>query len=478
MDCEEVKQNLELHVLDALTPDEAAAIVHHLAVCKSCNLAAQEYIRLIGDVRAAHEPVQASTNFEQTVRSSVNGEIERLRSQRRLRRGVIAASVAAAALVLVAVCWRMANPSGRPDRQMAGSTSTDRSTLPEPEVRIRSRQRWRYPGARAAVAASAADGVVVSGKRMYLLRTDGDTARVVALDAETGAAQWQSAVDSVGCIAADRTHVFCLSLAGPRALEMVTLDAGTGQALWRSPRSVTRRLRPPCRPVVVSNGRVCWADGAAVRMMDAETGRTLWVRSFTAGTTVSRPAATAKELLVATIGALYCLDTKTGKTEWRLMLEQSPKGRARPLVDVMSGQVYCLQSINRNQARLFCVDVSTRKVRWRDDLAPARSLLAAKDAVYVRGRQIVALGADEGEQLWTSHAAGCGPLALIDGLLHFVDTTGPGRLIAVRPRTGRKAWEVSGIRSCDVFTRIGPTGYIKTQDGTIHALALVRADSL
>ena len=39
-------------------------------------------------------------------------------------------------------------------------------------------------------------------------------------------------------------------------------------------------------------------------------------------------------------------------------------------------------------------------------------------------------------------------------------------------RTGHKAWEMPGILSCDAFTKVGSTGYIKTQDGTVHALAM------
>jgi len=63
-------------------------------------------------------------------------------------------------------------------------------------------------------------------------------------------------------------------------------------------------------------------------------------------------------------------------------------------------------------------------------------------------------------------------LSAFDGLVHFVDSSGAGRLVAVDERTGQQAWTLAGLRSCSAFTKAGTTGYIKTQDGVVYAFAL------
>ena len=101
-----------------------------------------------------------------------------------------------------------------------------------------------------------------------------------------------------------------------------------------------------------------------------------------------------------------------------------------------------------------------------------RHLLATPEGVFLRGEDIRAYAPATGRPLWRRAAGGCGPLTSHGGLIHFVDSGGGGRLLALRPRSGGKVWEIAGIRSCDAFRRVGRTGYIKTQDGVIHAIAL------
>ena len=122
-------------------------------------------------------------------------------------------------------------------------------------------------------------------------------------------------------------------------------------------------------------------------------------------------------------------------------------------------------------SQLCCVDLGSRRLLWRRRVPGVRSLLATDEAVYVRGQEIVALSHRTGERLWRRAAEGCGPLTRSGGLVHFVDTRAEGRLVALSERSGQTAWEIPGIRSCDGFTKVGDTGYIKTQDGIVHALA-------
>lgn len=113
-----------------------------------------------------------------------------------------------------------------------------------------------------------------------------------------------------------------------------------------------------------------------------------------------------------------------------------------------------------------------RRLIWQEPIPAARCLLAAGGRIYVRAERILALNGATGRRLWVCAAGGCGPLTLSDGLICFVDSSRAGRLVALEQHTGRKAWEILGIRSCDAFRRVGTTGYIKTHDGTVRAIAL------
>ena len=116
------------------------------------------------------------------------------------------------------------------------------------------------------------------------------------------------------------------------------------------------------------------------------------------------------------------------------------------------------------------MDLATRGLVWQRAAPGARSLLAAEGAVYVRGQRVQALDGSSGRLLWSRAALGCGPLTYADHQLHYVDSDGGGRLLALRARTGTTAWEVPGIRSCGAFAKVGDTRYIKTQDGIVHAI--------
>ena len=120
----------------------------------------------------------------------------------------------------------------------------------------------------------------------------------------------------------------------------------------------------------------------------------------------------------------------------------------------------------------MCVDPQTRRVAWKTAVPNALHLLAAGGGLYLRGHDVRALDSATGRTVWTRPAEGCGAMTLADGLLHFADARASGRLVALDARTGRTAWEMPGLRSCDALVTAGGTGYLKTQDGVIYALAL------
>ena len=131
-----------------------------------------------------------------------------------------------------------------------------------------------------------------------------------------------------------------------------------------------------------------------------------------------------------------------------------------------------LDDVDAKREYTFCLHHHSRDVRWKRPIPPTGSLLATDQGIYLRSNRIVALDTATGKERWSCAAAGCGPLNLIDDLVHFSDAGTYARLVALHQQSGKAAWEITGLRSCDALTKIENTGYIKTQDGILHAIDL------
>jgi len=454
-----------LYVLGDLPEAQHARIAAHVAGCASCRQAEQEYRLLVCEVQFSAPDATVREGLSDRIRSAAAREIASERRRLALRRFVAAASSAAAVLLLglgVWGAWRMANPTPSP--------SSPAVAVPQAPARPALLKEWQYDGARAAPSIPA-DEVVVQGSSMYLLQDSPLGRGVSAIDIATGARMWQSRSLDLAYLSADASHVF--GLAGSRGTtEVVALAASDGRELWRYAQADSQRLLTPHAPLPLSGGRLCWTHAGVVHMLDAETGEQLWTRRLPAEGQLSAAVADGKDLYVLTGKSLYCLDRDSGREAWREPLGAGRSGHRRALVAMAPGRIYFLRTKLGHTARIFCMDVASRRIAWSRPAAAAQSLLATSGGVFLRGGEdIVALDARNGQPLWTRTASGCGALTVIDGLIHFVDSSDAGRLVAVDPRTGREAWEVPGIHSCDAIARIGNTGYIKTRDGTVRALA-------
>lgn len=478
MNCDEVRDNLEWLVMGGLGDEDASRTRAHLARCEACAAVERDYRHLVGRIRRDGCATVARPAAERAIRLAIDAEIAEIAAARSRPRGVRvlwAVASVAAVLLIALVIWRpwrdepptAPAPAGLSWAPLPTASAGRLSTVAE---------RWRYAGARTQTT-SIADGVVVRGERMYLLCNDPRGARVVAVDAATGVQRWRSAVASLGYLAADRAHVFCLA-ADRRRVELVASAAGDGSVIWRYPQDRPGLLGGMCRPVVVTGERVCWTNGPAVHMLTAATGRELWTWAPPDEGPPSSAVVNGDDLLVATRSAVHCLSVRTGREKWRQPLPRDAPGRGPPLLAAGAGKAYIVRGRRACRGRLVTMDLATRAVLWRRNIPVVRSLLATDEGLYLRGREIVGLDHQTGRQRWACEAGGCGPLTLIDGRIHFVDTRRCGRLVAIEPLTGRKAWEITGIRSCDAFARVGRTGYIKTRDGVVHAIALGDARQL
>jgi outer membrane protein assembly factor BamB len=329
--------------------------------------------------------------------------------------------------------------------------------------------RWQMAGAEA-LTDSLADEVVVQGDQLYLLRRGHLRSFVAALDARTGRQRWCAAVPSIGYLAADERRAYCLAATRPGVLELIALNAGTGDVAWRYQRKGVHS-RHAAAPVP-SGDRVCWTTGDRVSVIDAGSGREIWTTRVGAPGRLSNPVRAGDRIYLACPEAVHVFDAESGEDRNRWAFPQTGPTRGHPVLGFDDGRLYVAVERADGASEAGCFDVASGKIAWRRRIPGAQHLVAVGGVLCLRGSTVQGLEARSGRTLWTFDAAGCGPLYAGDGRVHFVDTTGEGTLLALDARTGRSRWAVDGVRSCDAFARVGDTGVIKTQDGVVHAIAM------
>jgi len=435
-----------------------ADVADHVAACPDCRAVCDDYRRMIVQLRSSADPTGPRPAFEAGARAAVRTEVHSARRRIRIRRAGVALGAAAATLLLAVAVGHLAG--NKPDKRPDGCASQRASA-----------EQWRLDGA-LAVPTSAAGGVVVRGERMYVVRRGDGGHHVAAVSVTTGDLIWESGLESRGYLAADDQRVYCLTPASRRTIDLVALDAATGRPLWRFGGQASLGLRVPCRPVPLPRGRVCWTARDTVHMLDAASGLAIWTRSFPDEGPLSPAWAWGGQYYVASSRALYCLSGEAGADTCRHPLDASGVLRSRPLVAVCGSRAYVACPTPTPMSRLVCLDLADRRVLWSRSVPRPLHLLATEDVLYVRGPEVLAFDAASGRPRWTRLASGCSPMTADDGLLHLLDAADAGRLVALDRHTGRDAWEIPGIRSCDAFVRSGDLGFVKTLDGVVHAFAL------
>ncbi len=451
MDCQKVRQMLELFALEGLSAWQQAAVAEHLHSCGECRALARRYELLTALLRMSAAP----PDFEEGMWPALRGEVRRARP-RLFRRRVVKVGAALAAFVLV-VCalW----PLMRPD-----------SAAPEDAAR-RPVRRWTLSGLRTRPRSPAYE-FTVAGHRLFALCEEGDAPRVCAFDATSGQKLWQSAEAYIGYLAADAVGLYALRATANGRVELVAMDCESGRVLWRREAPVSSEATGGARPLPLDGERLCWTAGELILVLEARTGRVVWRRRVAGEGALSRPVRDGARLLVATGGALHGFRAATGERLWRRDVEGGTGAVAGPLLAAAAGRAYLVQRHYSPRAAVCCVDLATGRTVWRRRVGRASRLLPAGGAVYVRGEQVLALDGSTGQPLWKFPADGCGALTADRGTVRFVDTGKGGRLVALDARTGRTVWEMPGVKSCDPFVTTRRTGYLKTGQGSMLAIVL------
>lgn len=452
MTCQDVRRQLGLWATGDVPPAERRRVETHLASCPACREAAEAYRAAVEQVRGSASPTTVRAGAPARLRSAgataLRAERRRIRRRRVVR---LAAGLAATVLLGVAVGYVV-------DALRGPATKAGPAT-----------ERWRLAGVEAA-RTSPAENVVVRGDRLYAVRRGPGGGSVVAIDAAAGEAVWEVPLARPSHVAADDDRVFCVA-AGEGGPVLVALKASDGRRAWRyGPRTgeVALRLSPP---VPLDGGRVAWTVGPRVCVLEAATGRPAWTRALPASP-LSAVAAAGGDLLVAGCGALYGLDPSTGRERWRTAYREPLAPAVAPLLAVGGTRAYVAGAEGGVGGRLVCVDGTSQRLVWTRRVPRPRHLLATAEGVYLRCEDVQALDEASGRPVWTCRADGCGPMTVTDGLIRFVDSGRDGRLVALDRRTGRTAWEMAGLRSCGAFVAAGDTGYVRTWDGVVHAIAL------
>ena len=457
MDCSEVRERLELFVLGELADEELAEIRAHLGGCPGCRELEADYRCLLGELKRLGTGEVPAAGLVQRIEAAGRAELGRGVRRRWVRRAVAAVGSVAALLLLWFGAWSIWSERDG-ERGDAGAGA----------------ERWRYTGAQATPT-SMADELLVRDRVLYLLRRGRFGAGVSAIDAATGLPRWQSETPTIGYLAADDARVFCLASIRPNTLDLVALDASDGVPIWRYSCGAVRPRRDACRPVSVGGDRVCWTAGTEVHLLDAATGGTKWVRRIPKAGQLSRVASRGDRLYVAGADGLHCLDAGSGEPVCGRAFAGVPSGVRRPQLALGPDRVYVVQDRPDGDSQLlsFSLCRSGHRLMWQRRVRKVQHLLFAAGTLYLRTTEVCALDGQTGRRLWAHPAVGCGPLTRVHGLIHFADASEGGRLVALSERTGAEMWVIAGLRSCTGFTGGGRTGYIKTLDGVVHAIALV-----
>ena len=187
---------------------------------------------------------------------------------------------------------------------------------------------------------------------------------------------------------------------------------------------------------------------------------------------MSRAAVSGRDVYVAGRNGIYCMDGESGQTQWRLPYRFYTWLGMKPLIATTKpARLFVAAGSKDGRSWVRCIDTSTHRCLWERLVPRVSHLCAAKGRVYLRCQDVLALDQDTGEPVWEVEATGCSPITAYDGVLCFIDRTRQGRLVAVGCETGRTAWQVPGLGSCNAFVKVGRQGYLKIDGSVVLAFA-------
>ena len=466
MNCEEVRNLIELYVLGELSEKEHLKIEAHLLDCSECSAVDAEYRQIVNEIRQSTGTQLTEDKLERNILLSVENELKTIVTHTPARRKVNFGWITIAAVACLFV--------GLILRQLWIHLDAD---MTSDSVQISAAVQTKIPsysisaGAKA-VPTSPADNIVVQGRYIYLLLDDDLQVNVAAIDALTGRVKWRSDVASYGHMTSDEVRLFCLAPAETGGVDLVGVDRADGSVIWRYPGRMADALRGMCTPTVLPGQRICWTTSTTIHVLRSTNGEVLWMRTIPGENLLSAATMIGDNLYVAGINGLYCLSVSSGEQRWQSKYDFKVSRWVRPLIAACNERICVGLRLPNGRSRLFCMDLTDKSAIWIKTVQRLSYLCIVGNRLYLRGQGVQALDMTSGESLWSFASTGCSPLTYAEGKIWFVDTTDKGHLVALYERTGRKTLDLTGIRSCNAFIELDGKGYVKTHDGVIHVLLL------
>jgi outer membrane protein assembly factor BamB len=477
MNCNKAREEIELYVLGDVSAAQRKAIAEHLYHCPECRLVEAEYLALMQRIREETEPQRMQLQFALNLRSAVREEIANtaIRSHRR-RVGWaigITAGCTVLGIVILAIQFGLYNNWQSNPSDMSGTESPQGSHAPEIAADLSEgswRSAWQFTGARA-VTSSAADELALGGGRVYAWLDEDDGNHIAAYDAVTGQRQWCTEAEYCGFLASDDLRVYGIRAMRTGEFALTALDGSRGKVLWsKVARNPSRRPWRPNKPIVLAENTLCWTTCNHLHMFRCSDGKTIWSARFGKEHILSEVIPVGSRLYVAGQQNLYCVDPATGQADWSLAIGESSGKWRQPLLTGGNNRVFVSHEIGFGNSRVTCIDIANQAAVWEKTLSRISHLCAGGERLYVRSQHIQAFDVVNGREVWEYSAAGCGPVTYAQRRIYFIDTSRQGCLIALNESVGEKVWQWSGVASCNAFVRVGDLGYLKTNDGVVHAI--------
>jgi outer membrane protein assembly factor BamB len=456
MNCEEVKEQIELYVLGDLSEEQMDGIERHLSGCADCSRRVSELRVIVSAIKGTGEMAADSSELERNILASVERQIGTNGRRRRISRRVLAVFSSAACLLIGLAIWQLFIYPGGRELSIEPHANLDLQTILTNSV---------------SMPASLADDIVVREEKIFMLLENGMQMNAAAFNSVTGEQLWRSDIESYGFIAADDDQMYCLAPGAQGGLELAAINGDDGKTLWRYSAGYSDFKVSPSKPTVLSGGRICWIVNSEIYVLSASDGDLLWSRSIPNDNLLSEASAIGDKIFIAGGEALYCFDSVSGEQSWRMELGEEASRWVRPLLAVDEGQICVAFGLGSGKSKLFCMAAEDREVIWSKVTPQILRLCFAGENLYLRTQDVFALDRKSGAELWKFSSRGCSPVTYADSGVYFIDSNGQGQLVMLDCRTGDKVWDLIGMRSCDEFLRVGNTGYLKTDDGAIHIIA-------
>ena len=477
MNCNKVKEEMDFYVLGEVSEAQRKAMAEHLSQCLYCRQLETEYLSLLQEIRNDAKPKRTRLDFVLDLRSNLRKELSKVssRSLRRRLRWAMGITAACAVVGMLLLTLRFSK-SMRNNISYPSVTESSPIARTLESVADNSEESWnpvwQHTGAQA-VTASAADEIASGGGRVYALLNQEGGNPIAAYDVSTGKPLWRAKAEFSGFLAADKSRVYGIRAMRTGAFALMALDGQSGNILWKKvARNKSKRPWRPCKPLILSENRLCWTTCNFLHLFESSQGKKLWSARFSKERYLSLAISVDSRLYVAGQRNFYCVDPENGMIDWQIFLGENTSTWRQPLLTGEKNQLYISQEARLGNSRLICVNIKNQKITWNKTISRVSHLCAADDRLYVRSQHIHALDARTGNEIWEITTSGCGPVTYAQQKIYFTDTSQQGSLLAVNGHSGEKVWQWQGIISCNAFFRIGDLGIVKTNDGTVQAIYL------